>query len=320
MEPIESQRIFTIEWEMMDKSRFFSFSLLNSLALRTILYPLTVIKTRLQIQKQHAYYRGTFDAFSKIIRFEGVCGLYKGYAINSIQIVSGLGYIWTYEKVRHSLDTQFGIKSSYWKGLIAGGCGSLIGQTIITPFDVVSQHMMLIGPKNGGNASMNSLKLTFETVNGKPVKVAPSIVKELYRRDGIKGFYRGYFASLNISVPSSALWWLFYPVYSDGLSYVLPIDLPRLLVYSIAGPLSGITVSIITNPLDVVRARIQVYRLNSIKEARKALWREERLGMLTKGLSARMAQSAISSFFIVVGYETLKRWSLYDQYKDQVRW
>ncbi len=51
MEPIESNRVrmLTIEWEMMDKNRFVGLSVINSLALRVVLYPLTVIKTRLQV-------------------------------------------------------------------------------------------------------------------------------------------------------------------------------------------------------------------------------------------------------------------------------
>lgn len=32
------------------QSRFFGFSVLNSIALRSVLYPLTVIKTRLQVE------------------------------------------------------------------------------------------------------------------------------------------------------------------------------------------------------------------------------------------------------------------------------
>ena len=40
-----------------------------------------------------------------------------------------------------------------------------------------------------------------------------SIVKEVYKRDGFLGFYRGYFASLVAYVPNSALWWQFYHFY-----------------------------------------------------------------------------------------------------------
>lgn len=31
------------------------------------------------------------------------------------------------------------------KALVAGGCASLVGQTIIVPFDVLSQHLMVLG-------------------------------------------------------------------------------------------------------------------------------------------------------------------------------
>lgn len=49
MESNEGPRLAPIEWEMMDKNRFFTFSVVNSVALRSVLYPLTVIKTRLQV-------------------------------------------------------------------------------------------------------------------------------------------------------------------------------------------------------------------------------------------------------------------------------
>lgn len=51
MEEIESNGVglLTIEWEMMDKTRFFGLSLMHTVSLRMLLYPLTVIKTRLQV-------------------------------------------------------------------------------------------------------------------------------------------------------------------------------------------------------------------------------------------------------------------------------
>ncbi|GFY45272.1 solute carrier family 25 member 44 [Trichonephila inaurata madagascariensis] len=317
---MDPPRIFTIEWEMMDKTRFFSLSMVNSFALRGLLYPFTVIKTRLQIQKQNALYNGTFDAFLKIMKYEGFCGLYRGFWVNSIQIASGIGYIITYEKVRHLLTIYADIKDSKIKGLIGGGCGSLVGQTVITPFDVVSQHMMVLGQlrdkKATNSATMNPLNIDPTARRG----LAAAIIKEVYKKDGLKGFYRGYYASLCTYVPSSALWWMFYPVYSDFLASALPIWTSHMIIHCVGGQLSGITVAVITNPLDVIRARIQVHRMNSFSNALSVIWCEEGMSFLSKGLSARIIQTFFSSFFVVLGYETLKRWSVYDQYKDQIRW
>ena len=57
---------------------------------RGTVHPLSLVKTRLQMQRnhvkgaleasgdyRHARYKGTFDAFSKIVKNEGVRGLFK---------------------------------------------------------------------------------------------------------------------------------------------------------------------------------------------------------------------------------------------------
>jgi len=86
------------------------------------------------------------DAYRKIYKVEGISGLYRGFWISSIQIVSGVFYVSTYEGVRHLLtDTSLGRVDSKVKALIAGGAASLVGQTIVVPFDVLSQHLMVLG-------------------------------------------------------------------------------------------------------------------------------------------------------------------------------
>lgn len=65
---------------------------------------------------------------------------------------------------------------------------------------------------------------------------------------------------------------------------------------------------------------VQVQRLNSIKLAFHLLWKEERFHMFFKGLSARLIQSAAFSFSIILGYETIKRISVNEQYRHLVKW
>lgn len=115
--------------------------MLSSFSVRCALFPLTVIKTQLQVQFKNDVYKGMFDCGSKIYTAEGVRGLYRGFWISSVQIVSGVFYISTYEGVRHIL-TQKGFGSKT-KAILAGGAASLVGQTIIVPFDVISQHIMV---------------------------------------------------------------------------------------------------------------------------------------------------------------------------------
>lgn len=257
------------------------------------------------------------DAGHKIYKAEGAAGLYRGFWISSVQIFSGVFYISTYEGVRHLL-SQYGA-GQQTKSLVAGGCASLVGQTIIVPFDVISQHAMVLGMgAQGKDAAVNPLGIQY--TGRSRFHVSLDIAKEIMRRDGFKGYYRGYSASLMAYVPNSAMWWSFYHLYEDKLIAILPSSVSHLLIQSVAGSLGGFTTTIITNPLDIVRARLQVQRLDSIRSAFTELWAEEKLRMFFKGLSARLVQSAVFSFSIILGYETIKRISINDQYRDRVRW
>jgi len=55
---------------------------------------------------------------------------------------------------------QKNIDSKY-RALVAGGCASLVGQTIIVPFDVLSQHLMMIGTVGKENVSVSPKLLLF---------------------------------------------------------------------------------------------------------------------------------------------------------------
>lgn len=208
-----AQFIRTIEWDMMDKTKFFPLSMLSTFTIRCCFYPLTLIKTQLQVQFKNNVYNGMIDCGTKIYKAEGAAGLYRGFWISSLQIVSGVFYISTYEGVRHIL-TQNGAGPQV-KSLVAGGCASMVGQTIIVPFDVISQHAMVLGMgAQGKNASVNPLGIRHD--GRSRFNVSIDIAKEIMRRDGFKGYYRGYNASLIAYVPNSAMWWSFYHFYEGN--------------------------------------------------------------------------------------------------------
>lgn len=318
---VEAQQfIRTIEWDMMDKSKFFPLSMLSTFSVRCVLYPLTVIKTRLQLQRHDQMYKGLIDAWSKIYRYEGASGLYRGFWVSTFQIVSGVFYISTYEGVRHAL-TRYDADTRV-KSLVAGGCASLVGQTIVVPFDVLSQHLMVLGVVNCGKENkmvLNPLGISLDSSRSR-LQMTTDITRQIYIRDGVRGFYRGYVASLCTYVPNSALWWAFYDLYQDHLHTLLPTWVSHLFIQCTAGTLGGFTTTLITNPLDIIRARLQIQRLGSMQKTFHILWTEERLRMFTKGLSARLVQSACFSFAIILGYETIKRMSIIEEYRDYIRW
>ena len=99
----EEAFIKTVEWDMLDKSKFIPMSMASSFTIRCFLYPLTLIRTRLQVQKGNEVYSGTWDAGRKILKQEGFRNLYRGFFVSCFQVVSGICYVSTYEGVRHIL-------------------------------------------------------------------------------------------------------------------------------------------------------------------------------------------------------------------------
>jgi len=311
--------IAPIEWNMLDKRRFYPYSMASSFTVRCFLYPLTLVRTRLQVQHHNAVYKGTFDAFRQILAHEGVRGLYRGFWISCFQVVSGLCYVSTYEGVRYILQNN-GVQNNSVKSLVGGASASLVGQTIIVPFDVISQHLMILGTiSKQGKADLSANPLAIVTEGRTKSQIAWDVTRTIYKRDGFRGFYRGYIASLCNYVPSSAGWWTFYQLYQEVVNNATNYILPVTAVQCSSAVMAGWTTSLLTNPLDLVRTRVQVQR-RSIPETIRHLWATERFNVFSKGLTARLTSSSIYSLAVILGYESVKKMSVLPEYKSMVRW
>jgi solute carrier family 25 protein 44 len=59
---------------------------------------------------------------------------------------------------------------------------------------------------------LNPLGISLDPARSR-LQMTTDITRQIYLRDGVRGFYRGYIASLCTYVPNSALWWAFYDLY-----------------------------------------------------------------------------------------------------------
>ncbi|XP_062898010.1 solute carrier family 25 member 44-like isoform X2 [Mobula hypostoma] len=221
---MENKRnIQIIEWEDLDKRKFYIFGVLMTMGIRLSIYPFTLIRTRLQVQKGKSLYTGTFDAFAKILRAEGISGLYRGFLVNTFTLISGQCYVTTYELTRKYV-AQYN-NSNVLKSVIAGGSASLVAQSITVPIDIVSQHLMVQGQAMGRFQLPAPLPDKEGAAPGRRLFMGHTkdVMLQIFRLDGLRGFYRGYAASLMTYIPNSALWWPFYHLYA-----ALPHDTERL--------------------------------------------------------------------------------------------
>jgi len=299
-------------WEDLDHSKFFAYSTCGLMGVRTLLHPLTNCKTRLQVQENQIY-TSTLDVFRKTIRSEGFRGLYKGLKVQLVAILpSQVAYIGTLEVTKHyAQKRKF---NSYFAHLVSGAMASITSTIISVPIDILSQRQMISGVKY----SLSPLspyplnyKYSFSNIDA---------MLSIYIKEGIRGLYRGFGASLLTYTPSSALWWSSYSHCKKRFkNFTDPFFVNRFslepAIIVLSGVLASITAGGLTHPLDVARTRLQVQEHSSGFVVAKSLfsmlnwiYRQEGLYKLwTKGLGARITSMSLSSVLLVTSYETVKK-------------
>ncbi|KAL1883871.1 hypothetical protein VTK73DRAFT_7659 [Phialemonium thermophilum] len=152
---------------------------------------------------------------------------------------------------------------------------------------------------------------------------------DIYRRDGLRGFFAGFGATAFRDAPYAGLYVLFYEqskkrlslVYGDGDSInkssggIMDAELGRMGVsraaaINFASGISAAAVcSAISNPFDAVKTRIQLqpgqYR-NMVHAARR-MFTEEGFRSFLDGLALRMTRKALSSALAWTVYEEMIR-------------
>ena len=140
------------------------------------------------------------------------------------------------------------------------------------------------------------------------------IIRTIYQEKGLKSFWRGTMAAYASYLPSSGLWWGSYEAYK----YLICAEKHRqnLLWYSIAGVFGGITTAVFTNPIDVIRTRIQTqrgtYGNTKILPVITGLYRNEGILGFGKGLGARISLLVLEGILFADFYEIMMYFSQID--------
>lgn len=144
--------------------------------------PTDVVKIRLQADgkksKENRRYSGSIDAYRKIIKVEGVRGLYQGLLINVLRNCSmNAAELGTYDQVKSTLIKNYCIDP--YSKLLHLACGSIAGfvaVSCLSCLDVVKTRLM-----NDSNKVYQGIIHCF---------------KSSYKIEGFKVFYSGYVPNL----------------------------------------------------------------------------------------------------------------------------
>lgn len=323
-----------IDWQMLDKSKFFFLGAALFSGVSATLYPVVVVKTRQQVAQSEV---SCIKTAHGIVRYEGFKALYRGFGTSLMGTIPARALYMTALEVTKSSVGSATIRLGFPEATaaatanaVAGLSAAMAAQLVWTPIDVVSQRLMVQGATGSSipNASM--------------CKYANGIdaFRKIISTDGLRGLYRGFGISILTYAPSNAVWWASYSVaqrmvwggvgcylckkYEDGnesgINAVRPNSKTVMAVQGVSAAMAGGVSALITMPLDTIKTRLQVLdgeengkRGPTIGQTVRNLVREGGWMACYRGLGPRWASMSMSATTMITTYEFLKRLSTKNQ-------
>lgn len=260
----------------------------------TAVYPIDLVKTRMQNQRTGSYigelmYRNSFDCFKKVLRHEGFSGLYRGLVPQLVGVAPEKAIKLTMNDLVRDKMTSDG-KIPLWGEVLAGAAGGGSQVMFTNPLEIVKIRLQVAGEITGGQRVS-----------------AFGVIKEL----GFFGLYKGSRACFLRDVPFSAIYFPAYahlkPAFADENGYNSPLSLLT------AGAIAGMPAASLVTPADVIKTRLQVKAragqttYNGLMDAAKKIYIEEGFSAFWKGAVARMCRSSPQFGVTLVTYELLQR-------------
>ncbi|XP_024037356.1 solute carrier family 25 member 44 isoform X1 [Citrus clementina] len=308
-----------IDWEKLDKTKFYVVGAGLFTGVTVALYPVSVVKTRLQVATKDTAERNAFSVIRGILRTDGIPGLYRGFGT----VITGaiparilfLTALETTKAAAFKIVEPFKLSEPAQAAIangIAGMTASMCAQAVFVPIDVVSQKLMVQG--YSGHAKYSG---------------GLDVARKVIQSDGIRGLYRGFGLSVMTYSPSSAVWWASYGSsqrviwrflgHGTGIDDAVPSQSKIVLVQATGGLIAGATASCITTPLDTIKTRLQVMghdRRPSATQVVKKLISEDGWKGLYRGLGPRFFSMSAWGTSMILAYEYLNQcgrcgWVLY---------
>ncbi|KAL5219050.1 hypothetical protein ABZP36_019734 [Zizania latifolia] len=295
-----------VNWEMLDKSRFFVLGAALFSGVSAALYPAVVVKTLLQVAPPP---QGATATAAAILRRDGLRGFYRGFGASLAGTVPARAlYMAALEATKSSVGSaavSLGVSEPVASAAAsaAGGVSAAIAaQVVWTPVDVISQRLMV------------------QTSSTCRYRGGVDAFKKILLADGVRGLYRGFGLSIVTYAPSNAVWWASYAMAQRFIWRFVGAErsesYPSLMaVQGASAALAGGASALVTMPLDTVKTRIQVMETEAraarptLKSTVRGLLKEGGWAACYRGLGPRWGSMSLSAATMVTTYEFLKRLS-----------
>jgi len=253
----------------------------------TLLFqPLDVVKTRLQVSGAGGAGTRMSGELRAIAGTQGLSGLWAGLRPSLYRTVPGVGLYfssmhWMRTSVCHGAPTPL-------QSLMIGAMARTFAGSVMIPFTVVKTRV------ESGSFAYRSVS---------------SALSSILRNEGLAGLAKGLGPTLLRDVPFSGLYLAFYDLLKSKAPTALSASSPEA-VHMLAGLTAGILASLVTQPADVVKTRMQLSKGSKVLPSLTAIYREGGLTGFTAGLAPRMLRRTVMAALA---------WTLYERMTTSLR-
>ncbi|KAI0785337.1 mitochondrial carrier [Irpex lacteus] len=303
--PIEASTTMNIVHEIAHSIYNFGLGGIAGAFGATIVYPIDLVKTRMQNQRStvvgQLLYKNSLDCVRKVFHNEGFLGFYRGLGPQLIGVAPEKAIKLTVNDFVRSraMDPETGRIKLMWE-LVAGGTAGGCQVIFTNPLEIVKIRLQMQG---------EAAKL-----EGAVPKGATHIIRQL----GLVGLYKGASACLLRDIPFSAIYFPAYAhlkkdIFHEGYNGKQLTFLETLASAAIA----GMPAAYFTTPADVVKTRLQTEaktgqtHYKGMGDAFRKIYREEGFKAFFKGGPARIIRSSPQFGFTLVAYEYLHKFLPY---------
>ena len=271
-----------------------------------------MIKIRLQLQVHSLsdplshqgvhgpVYKGTVGTLKRILRDEGLTGLWKGNVpAEAMYLAYGSVQFSAYTYISHLLDTvsaPYGLPGGA-NSFVSGAAAGAVATTATYPLDLLRTRFAAQGPD----------------------RVYASIaasVRHIAVHEGPRGFFRGLGAGVSQIVPYMGLFFAGYEALKP-VTAASPVPLPFGTSDAAAGVLASVLSKTAVYPLDTTRKRLQVQGptrsryvhrniptyAGGVVNTLARIWRHEGRRGLYRGLTVSLLKAAPASAVTMWTYE-----------------
>ncbi|KAI8991692.1 mitochondrial carrier domain-containing protein [Mycotypha africana] len=291
---------------------------------RCITHPMDTIKTRLQTtttttatrpQSISALFKSIHTAIfqNEPTRSKSFLSLYRGLPVTLVFSVPALTvHLSCYEISKQTLDpSRYFKQDTAFNHLLSGCFAEVAAGLLFTPMEVMKNRLQ--------TAHYSHLQSTTTTTTTTTTTIKDlMLAKSIFKKEGILGFYKGYWMGLVVFVPHSMAYFATYEKMKqywrrNRSSHHTNHNSNDPKMFMVCSSIAGVVSILLSTPLDVIKTRWQIsaaeqgkaFRSGPVQIARNMLMKEGWYAF-KKGLWARMAWGIPTTAISMTLFELLK--------------